>query len=107
MTAAAPLADDRDIAVRLFRLMEGRSDADRRLVFEATGERLDGAVDLEHAEMLEALRACARDLGVTVPSAEKYESWRASRGLGAPNVAQFRSRFRFLAKGTGGAARRS
>ncbi len=43
--------------------------------------------------MLKALRACARDLGVTVPSAARYESWRASRGLGAPTVAHFRSRF--------------
>jgi hypothetical protein len=93
VTTPATLADDHDIAVRLFRLVEGRSDVDRRLVFDATRERLDGAVDLEHAEMLEAVRACGRDLGVTVPSAAKYESWRASRGLGAPTVAQFRSRF--------------
>lgn len=93
MTTSAALADDHGIAVRLFRLVEDRSDADRRLVFDAAVERLDGAVDLDRAEMSEALGTCARDLGVTVPSAAKYASWRASRGFGAPTIAQFRSRF--------------
>jgi hypothetical protein len=45
--------------------------------------------------MRDALVACARDIGVTVPSAGRYERWRASSPsfAGAPTLGRFRRRF--------------
>ena len=81
------------VALWAFRELEGRPDVDKRLVYAALCRRLGARSDDRFAEMREALRACARELGVAVPSAAQYEAWRVGSptGVGAPTIAQLRS----------------
>jgi hypothetical protein len=81
-------------ATRCIRELSGRSDADRRLVYEALCDRVGFASDTRRETMRDALSACAGDTGVELPSAAQYERWRASKGSGAPTVSQMRTEFR-------------
>ena len=69
-----------------------RPDVDKRLVYEALCERLGVQADGRRAGMRDALAACARELGVTIPSAAQYEGWRVGSpaGVGAPTTGQLR-----------------
>jgi hypothetical protein len=80
------------VAVWAFRELEGRPDVDKRLVYLALCRRLGVRSDDVLAAMGDALRTCARELGVVVPSAARYEAWRTAspRGVGAPTIGQLR-----------------
>jgi hypothetical protein len=79
----------------LFALLHDRSDADRRLVFEALSERVRGERSDLDERYLDALAACAQDLGVLAPSVSEYERWRTGvpDGEVAPSSGQLRRRF--------------
>jgi hypothetical protein len=72
--------------------LEGRPDVDKQLVHAALCRRLDVQSGDRIAAMRGALRACASELGVAVPSAAQYEAWRggSTAGVGAPTIAQVR-----------------
>jgi hypothetical protein len=80
------------VALWAFRELEGRPDVDKQLVYVALCRRLGVQSDEGLAAMGEALRACAGELGVVVPSAAQYEAWRMASpsGVGAPTIAQLR-----------------
>jgi hypothetical protein len=90
MAASDPLGHP--LAVWAFRELEGRPDVDKQLVYSALCRRLGVQSDDRLAAMRGALRACAGELGVAVPSAAQYEAWRVGSptGVGAPTIAQLR-----------------
>jgi hypothetical protein len=68
-------------ALRAFRELAGRSDADKWRVYLAVCERLRTAADGELGAMRDGLAACARDVGVAVPSVAQYARWQAAEGV--------------------------
>ena len=73
-----------------FRQLRSRSDADRRVVFEALVEReRRAALGAPPEDVAHALAACAADLGVEAPSASEYTAWQRSHPA-APTASRIR-----------------
>jgi len=72
------------LAIRIFRVLYDRSEAEQRLVLRATSLRLSVAQPEDRAEVFAALRACEAAVGHP-PSRRAYREWTAKEAAENPD----------------------